>query len=94
MCEVWCCVPRYGDRYEFRDGAPTADGVLLLGELGMMLYDAMDFASEAGLLQGLSTRDTWWLPCVVKLASLVVSCGGNRPPTNATNQRLIGRPHE
>ena len=38
----------YGDRLEFRDGAPTADGVLLLDELAMMLYDAMDFASEAG----------------------------------------------
>ena len=49
----------YGDRYEFRDGAPTADGVLLLGELAMMLYDAMDFASEAGSLQGLSTTDGW-----------------------------------
>ena len=47
----------YGDRYEFRDGAPTADGVLLLDELGMMLYDAMDFASKAGSLQGLSTAD-------------------------------------
>ena len=53
----------YGDRYEFRDGAPTADGVLLLGELAMMPYDAMDFASEAGSLQGLSTTDRWWLPC-------------------------------
>ena len=41
----------YGDRLEFRDGAPTADGVLLLDELAMMLYDAMDFASEAGSLQ-------------------------------------------
>ena len=49
----------YGDRYEFRDGAPTADGVLLLGELAMMVYDAMDFASEAGSLQGLSTTDRW-----------------------------------
>ena len=36
---------------------PTADGVLLLGELAMILYDAMDFASEAGPLQGLSTTD-------------------------------------
>ena len=50
----------YGGRYEFRDGAPTADdGVLLLGELAMMLYDAMDFAGEAGSLQGLSTTDRW-----------------------------------
>ena len=49
----------YGDRYEFRDGAPTADGVLLLGGLAMMVYDAMDFASEAGSLQGLSTTDRW-----------------------------------
>ena len=40
--------PWYGDRHEFRNGAPTADGVLLLDELSMMLYDAMDFASEAG----------------------------------------------
>ena len=53
----------YGDRYEFRDGAPTADGVLLLGELAMMVYDAMDFASEAGSLQGLSTAHRWWFPC-------------------------------
>ena len=37
---------------------PTAEGVLLLDELAMMLlYDAMDFASEAGSLQGLSTAD-------------------------------------
>ena len=57
----------YGDRYEFRDGAPTADGVLLLGELAMMVYDAMDFASEAGSLQGLSTTDMW---------------GQHRPPIN------------
>ena len=48
-----------GNGYEFRDGAPTADGVLLLllDELAMMLYDAMDFASEASSLQGLSTAD-------------------------------------
>ena len=62
MCEVWYCVPDtwFGDRYEFRDGAPTADGVqLLLGELALMLYDAMDFASKAGSLQGLSTNDRW-----------------------------------
>ena len=39
----------YGDRYEFRDGATTADGVLLLlDEFAMMLYDAMDFTSETG----------------------------------------------
>ena len=59
MCEVWYCVPGigYGDRYESRDGAPTADGILLLSELAMMLYDAMDFASEAGFLQGFSTTD-------------------------------------
>ena len=49
----------YGDRYEFRDGAPTADGVLLLDELAMMMYNAMDFASETGSLQGLSTADRW-----------------------------------
>ena len=47
------------DRYEFRDGAPTADGVLLLDELAMMMHDEMDFASEAGSLQGLSTADGW-----------------------------------
>ena len=48
-----------GDRYEFRDGAPTADGVPLLDELAMM-HDSMDFASETGsLLQGLSTVDRW-----------------------------------
>ena len=47
----------YGDRYEFRDGAPTADGVLLLDELAMMLYDVMDFARETGSLQGPSTAD-------------------------------------
>ena len=46
----------YGDRHEFRDGAPTADGVLLLDELTMMLYDAMDFASEAGSLAYNTTR--------------------------------------
>ena len=60
----------YGDKYEFRDGAPTADGVLLLGELAMVQYDATAFASEAGSLQGLSTTDRWQLPrgreaCVV-----------------------------
>ena len=49
----------YGDRYEFRDGAPTADGALLLDELAMNLYDDMDFASEPGSLQGLSTTDRW-----------------------------------
>ena len=65
---VWCTW--YGVRYEFRDGAPTADCVLLLGELAMMLYDAMDFASEAGSLQGLSTTDRSVGSCivVVKLA--------------------------
>ena len=47
------------DRYEFRDGAPTADGVLLLDEIAMVMYDAMDFASETGSLQGLSTADRW-----------------------------------
>ena len=34
------------------------DGVLLLDELAMT-YDAMDFASETGSLQGLSTADRW-----------------------------------
>ena len=47
-----------GDRYEFRDGAPTADGVLLLDELAMM-YDAIDFETGTGLLQVLSTADMW-----------------------------------
>ena len=49
----------YGDRCDFRDGAPTADGVLLLDELALMMHDEMDFASEAGSLQGLSTTDRW-----------------------------------
>ena len=49
----------YGDRYEFRDGAPTADGVLRLNELAMMMYDEMDFACETGSLRGLSTADRW-----------------------------------
>ena len=53
----------YDDTYEFREGAPTADGALLLDELAMMMYDAMDFASETGSLQGLSTTDRWQLPC-------------------------------
>ena len=44
-------------RHEFRNGAPTVDGVLLLDELAMMMHDAMDFASETGSLQGLSTAD-------------------------------------
>ena len=30
---------------------------------------------------------------VVELASLVVSCGGHRPPTNATNQRFDWKDH-
>ena len=55
LCVKFCIV--YGDRYEFRDWAPTADGVLLLDELAMMMYDAMDFASETGSLQGPSTAD-------------------------------------
>ena len=40
----------YGDRYEFTDGPPTADGVLLLllDELAMMMYVAVNFASETG----------------------------------------------
>ena len=49
----------YGDRYEFREGAPTADGVLPLDELAKMMYDAVDFASETVTLQGLSTADRW-----------------------------------
>ena len=48
----------YGYRYVFRDGALTADGVLLLDELAMM-YDAMDFARETGSRQGRSTADRW-----------------------------------
>ena len=50
----------YSERYEFRDGAPTADGVLLLDEIAMMMHDAMDFASETGSLQGLSAADRWY----------------------------------
>ena len=53
----------YGDRYKFRDGTPTADCVLLLDVLVMMLYNAMYFASEAGSLPGLSTAGRWSLPC-------------------------------
>ena len=55
----------------------------------MMLYDAMDFASEAGRFTSgaLDYRQVGG-SClvVVKLASLVVSCGGNRPSTNDNNQ--------
>ena len=29
----------YGDRFEFRDGAPTADGVLLLVSVGHARHD-------------------------------------------------------
>ena len=47
----------YGDRYEFRDRASTAKGVPLLDELAMMMYDAIDFASETGSHQGFSTAD-------------------------------------
>ena len=46
----------YGDRHEFRDGARTADGVLLLNELATILYDAMDFASDAGSLKKIPRR--------------------------------------
>ena len=72
---------------KFRDGAPTADddGVLLLDEVAMMIYDAMDFASGTGSIRG-SRLQAGGTCLVVKLASLVVSCGGHRPPTNATNQ--------
>ena len=50
----------HGNKYEFRNGVPTADGVYyLLDELAMMMYDAMDFASETGSHQGLSTADRW-----------------------------------
>ena len=42
----------YGDRHEFRDRAPTADRVLLLDELAMMLYDPMDFANEVHFKKG------------------------------------------
>ena len=49
----------YGDRYEFRDEVPTAESVLLFNELAMMMYYAMDFASETGSLQGLSIVDRW-----------------------------------
>ena len=47
----------YGDIYEFRDGAPTADDVPLMDELALMMYAAMDFTSKTGSLQGLSTAD-------------------------------------
>ena len=55
----------YGDRYEFRDGAPTADSVLLLlGELAMMLYDAMDFERRRFTSGALDFRQVvvalWW----------------------------------
>ena len=38
----------YGDIFEIRDGMPTVDGTLQLDELVMIMYDAMDFAGEAG----------------------------------------------
>ena len=44
---------------EFRDGAPTADGVLLLLDEFAMMYDAMEFASETASLEGLSNADRW-----------------------------------
>ena len=84
----------YGDRCEFRDGAPTADGVLLqlLNELAMM-YDAMDSRAKQVHFRGSRLQTGGSCFVVVKLASLVVSCWGNRAPMPPINV-LIGRPHE
>ena len=58
VCEVWYCVPGMAiDTSSGTGRRQPIDGVLPLGELAMMLYDAMDFASEEGSLQGLSTTD-------------------------------------
>ena len=78
----------HGDRYEFRDGAPTADGVLLLGELAMMLYDAKDFASEAGSLQRLSTTGRWWFPCGGE-ACVVACVVWGQQATNQCHQSIF-----
>ena len=70
----------YGDRYEFKDVAPTVGGLLLLDD-AMMMYHAMDFAKQVHVLQTYGS-----CLVMVELASLVVSRGGHRPPTNATNR--------
>ena len=47
MCEVWYCVP--GMAIDTSSGTGCLhpiNGVLLLDELAMTLYDAMDFTSE------------------------------------------------
>ena len=71
----------YGDRYEFRDGPPTVDGVLLLlsDELAMMMYIAMNSRAKQVHFRG-SRLLVGGCCLVVKLALMVVS--------------LIGRSHE
>ena len=69
VCEVWFCVP--GMAMDTSSGTGRRQPMVriqLLGELAMMLYDAMDFASEAGSLQGLDYRQ----PCGVE--ACVVGC--------------------
>ena len=76
----------YGDRYEFSDGAPTAGGVLLLDELAMICMTR--WISRAKQVRFRGSRLQTGGSCLValKLASLVASFGGHRPPNNATNQ--------
>ena len=79
----------YGDRFEFRDGAPTADGVLLLVTVGHARHDDVcRWISRAEQVHFRGSRLQPGSSCfvVVKLVSLVVSRGGYRPPANATNQ--------
>ena len=86
--EVWYCVP--GMAIDTSSGTGRRQPMVYYCWASSP-YDAMDFASEAGSLQGLSTTDRWYnCSVVVKLASLVVSWGGNRPPINV----FVGRLHE
>ena len=83
VCEVWYCVPGMAiDTSSGTGRRQPIDCVLLLDELAMMIYDAMDFASETGSLQGLTTADKWQLSCGGE--ACVVGCVADWKATRTT----------
>ena len=42
----------YGNRYEFRDGTPTADGVLLLDELAIVVVIVLTLTHRYNAVRG------------------------------------------
>ena len=86
VCEVWYCVP--GMAINTSSGTERRQPMVYYCWASSPWCSMTRRLSRAKQVHFRGSRLQTGGSClvVVKLASLGVSCGGNRPPTNATNQ--------